>query len=320
MSDTLSIIQQPIKDHLDRFESFFANSISSESRIMGAMIGHVLGSRGKQMRPMLVFLSAALHGEINESTYIGGSLIEMLHSATLIHDDVIDEAYQRRGRWSFNTLWRSKKSVLMGDFLLAKAMKMAAETDNFHIIKEVTASLPEMTEGEIVQMVYSQKLNITEEAYYDIIHRKTATLLASAAAVGAISVGADSEGVATIRRFGEQLGMAFQIKDDILDYTKKGLTGKTPCNDLKERKITLPLLYVLGNADSSTRRKMLSNIRNLRIEVVRDFVLNNGGIEYAESKMQGFYNEAIAELDAYADGPVKNSLTLFAQYVMNRKK
>jgi len=274
---------------------------------------------------MLVFLTAKLHGNINDSTFMAATLIELLHSATLIHDDVVDETYQRRGIFSINALWKSKIAVLVGDFFLSKGLLIALDNDQIGTLKIVSNAVKEMSEGELLQIEKSRKLDITEEVYFDIIKKKTATLITACTKAGAYSVNATEEQIENMKVFGENLGIAFQIRDDLFDYESGTLIGKPTGNDIKEKKMTLPLIYALRNSTSSEKRKILNLIRrhnknDKKIKEIVQFVKDKGGIEYTENIMTDYSDKAINILNKYPDSEVKESLKELVKYTINRKK
>jgi octaprenyl-diphosphate synthase len=275
---------------------------------------------------MFVFLTAKmLNDEVRESTFTAASLIELLHTATLIHDDVVDEAYERRGFFSINALWKSKISVLIGDYLLSKGLLLAVEHNEYELLKIVSVAVREMSEGELLQTQKSRKLNITEEIYYDIIRKKTASLIAACTACGAKSSGADDSLVDKMWQFGESLGMAFQIKDDLLDYQNNGSIGKPSGNDIKEKKLTLPIIYALENSSLSEKKKILSIVKRhnkdkRKVQEVIDFVIAKGGIEYASQRMNEYKEKALDLLEEMPQNVSKEALKELADYVANRKK
>jgi octaprenyl-diphosphate synthase len=277
------------------------------------------------MRPLLVFLTARLNGEIVESTYIAATCIELLHTASLVHDDVVDDAHERRGSLSINALWNSKIAVLLGDYLLSTGMHICVEKSRYDMLEIISEAVKSMAEGELLQLQKARKLNIKEEDYYKIIISKTAALLSACTACGARSVSEDSETIQLMKDFGENIGIAFQIRDDILDYEGTGLTGKTVGNDIKEKKITLPLIHALEQSASSKKRHVLNIVKSKKKtkseigEVIR-FVIDYGGIEYAELKMNQYRDKALAILDSYPESEVKESLKEFVQYTTSRKK
>ncbi len=293
--------------------------------LLNIITNYILRRKGKQMRPMFVFLSAKLHGEIGESSYTAATLIEMLHTATLIHDDVVDDSLERRGFFSINALWKSKIAVLMGDYLLARGMLVAVENKEFELLEIVSGAVRDMSEGELLQIQKSRKLNITESEYFEIIRKKTATLIAACSACGTKSVGANGELVNKMKDFGENVGIAFQIKDDLFDYQKTGILGKPTGNDIKEKKITLPLIYSLANSESSEKRKILNlisrhNRNSLKVKEIIQFVQANGGIEYSVRKMNEYRDRALDILSQFPDNEAKNSLTALVHYTTSRDR
>jgi len=277
------------------------------------------------MRPLLVFLTAKLNGEIGESTFIAATCIELLHTASLVHDDVVDDAHERRGSLSINALWNSKIAVLLGDYLLSTGMHICVEKSRYDMLEIISEAVKSMAEGELLQLQKARKLNIKEEDYYKIIISKTAALLSACTATGARSVTEDPETIQLMKDFGENIGIAFQIRDDILDYEGTGLTGKTVGNDIKEKKITLPLIHALEQSANSKKRHILNIVKSRKktkseIGEVISFVMDYGGIEYAELKMNQYRDKALAILDSYPDSVVKDSLREFVQYTTSRKK
>jgi len=324
MSD-ISIIKAPITEEMKKFEPFFKEQLKSKIPLLDIITNYVLRRKGKQMRPMLVFLSAKLNGEITESSYISATLIELLHTATLIHDDVVDETYQRRGFFSINALWKSKIAVLVGDFFLSKGLSLSLDTDQIDVLKVVSNAVTEMSEGELIQIEKSRKLDITEEVYYDIIRKKTATLIAACTKAGALSVNANEEQISNMASFGENLGIAFQIKDDLFDYEQNGMIGKPTGNDIKEKKLTLPLIHALQKTDNKQRRKILTIIRRhhkneKKVQEIIAFVKANGGLEYANEEMEKYAQKAIDSLASYNDSEVKTALVKMVDYTLKRKK
>lgn len=321
----VDIIKRPIKEEMSKFEAYFRNSIKSKVPLLGIITNYIFRTKGKQMRPMLVFLSAKLHGEINEKTFVAASLIELLHTATLVHDDVVDESHMRRGLFSVNALWNNKVAVLVGDFFLSKGLLISVENNAFNLLRIVSEAVKEMSEGELLQIEKARKLDIIEEIYFEIIRKKTASLIASCSASGAESVGVNSEIVAKMKLFGEYLGIAFQIKDDILDYQATGLTGKPSGNDLREKKITLPLIYALKQVSLIEKRRIINIIKKhnnntAKIKEVVQFVKDKGGIEHSEQVMQDYKNKCIEILNYFPDNEAKESLKLFVEYSISRKK
>ena len=322
---TLAEIKKPIEKEFGQFEAYFKETMKSKVPLLSIITNYILRRKGKQMRPMLVFLSAQLHGKIEEPSFVAASMIELLHTATLIHDDVVDEANERRGAFSINALWRTKVAVLVGDYLLSRGLLIAVDKESYDTLKIVSNAVKEVSEGELLQIEKSRKLDITEDVYYEIIRQKTATLIAACTAAGAKSVGADNDTVEQMRLFGEYLGMAFQIKDDLFDYQKKGLIGKPIGNDIKEKKLTLPLIYVLERAEKKNRKKILKTISRYnhnrqKVDEIVDFVTKNGGLEYASKKMLEFKDKAIGVLDQFSENETRNALRALVEYTITRNK
>ncbi len=320
-----SSIKRPIKTEMERFEPFFNEQLKSKIPLLGIITNYILRRKGKQMRPMLVFLSAKLTGNISDASYVAATLIELLHTATLIHDDVVDETYQRRGFFSINALWKSKIAVLVGDYFLSRGLMLALDTDQIGILKVVSEAVKEMSEGELIQIEKSRKLDITEEVYYEIIKKKTATLIAACTTAGALSVEANEKKRTLMKEFGIYLGIAFQIKDDLFDYEKNDLIGKPTGNDIREKKMTLPLIHVLNNCEAKERKKMLSTIRrhhknDKKVAEVIEFVRKNGGIEYTHDKMIEYKNKALQVLDKFEHSEAKQSLIELVDFTTERKK
>jgi len=324
MALTLKDIQTPIAYEMTEFEKKFRDSMKSKVLLLDKIMTYIVKRKGKQMRPMFVFLSAGLSGMISESTYRGAALIELLHTATLVHDDVVDEAHYRRGFFSINALWKNKIAVLVGDYLLSRGLLLSVEYGDYDLLTIVSNAVREMSEGELLQMEKARKLDINEAVYYDIIRQKTASLIASCCAVGASSGGADSEVTEKMRLFGEKVGMAFQIKDDLFDYGTAEI-GKPLGIDIKEKKMTLPLIYALNHASLLERKKIIYKIRNHNdrkksVQYVIDYVKQSGGIEYAEEVMSRYYNEAQEILSAFQDSDYKESMGKLVQFTIYRKK
>jgi octaprenyl-diphosphate synthase len=320
----LAVIRRSIAAELKSFESDFNSILKSRIPLLNIITNYVIRRKGKQIRPMFVFLSAKLLGDINSSTYIAAALIEILHTATLIHDDVVDNSYERRGFLSINAIWKSKVAVLVGDYLLSRGMLLAVNNKQYELLNIVSRAVKEMSEGELLQIQKSRKLNLTEEQYYEIIRKKTATLIASCTACGAKSVSASDEVVDQMWKFGEYTGMAFQIKDDLLDYQDRSIIGKPTGNDIKEKKLTLPLIHVLSNNNKSDNKKILSIINNKNknsknIKEVIEFVEKNGGIEYSVSKMIEYRNKALDIICDYPDSEIKQSLVDLVDFAAARK-
>ncbi len=321
----LNQLKQVIKEEMQTFEPFFKARLKTDIALLDIITTYIIRRKGKQIRPMLVFLSARLNGTVTEATHVAASLIEILHTATLIHDDVVDETYQRRGFFSINALWKSKIAVLVGDFYLSKGLLTALDYDQVGVLKLVSQAVKAMSEGELLQIEKSRKLDITESIYFDIIRKKTASLLASCTASGALTSGADNDHVENMKLFGENLGIAFQIRDDLFDYERNGIIGKPTGNDLKEKKMTLPIIYVLNNATSSEKRELLRTIRkhhkeNTKIQKIISLVEEKGGLDYAREKMMEYKNRAIDCLTIYPDSDVKTSMIQLVDYVIERSK
>lgn len=322
---TIDEIKKPITEEMKAFEPKFRSSMASRVALLDRITHYIVKRKGKQIRPMLVFLSAKLHGEVNEATYLGASLIELMHTATLVHDDVVDDSNQRRGFWSINAIWKNKIAILVGDYLLSKVLLLAVEKEEYDLLKIVSTSVREMSEGELLQIEKARKLDITEDIYFDIIRQKTASLIASCCGVGSSSVGASKSEVEDMRQFGEWLGLAFQIKDDLFDFQLKNNTGKPSGIDIKEQKMTLPLIYALQVATSSEKSKVINIIKRhhnnpKKVQEVVEFVNNSGGIAYAEKRMEEYKEKAISFLSKHPNSPTKDSLLLLVDYVIHRSK
>lgn len=324
MSLNLKEIQAPIAQEMTDFEKTFRDSMKSNVLLLDKIMTYIVKRKGKQMRPMFVFLSAGVAGEINESTYRGAALIELLHTATLVHDDVVDDAHYRRGFFSINALWKNKIAVLVGDYLLSRGLLLSVDYGDLDLLKIVSHAVKEMSEGELLQMEKARKLDIDEDIYYEIIRQKTASLIASCCSVGACSSGADADTIEKMRLFGEKVGMAFQIKDDLFDYGTAEI-GKPLGIDIKEKKMTLPLIYALRNASMIEKKKVIFKIKNQghkskKVQEVIEFVKNSGGLEYAEEVMEKFYDEALDILQSFKESTFKNSLNGLVQYTIMREK
>jgi octaprenyl-diphosphate synthase len=321
----LARIKKPVEKEMAKFEAYFNKTLHTEIPLLKIILNYILRRKGKQMRPLLVFLTAKLNGIIGESTYVAATFIELLHTASLVHDDVVDDAHERRGALSINALWNSKIAVLVGDYMLSKGMLISVEKNRFDMLEIVSEAVKSMSEGELLQLQKSRKLNLTEKDYFRIIISKTAALLSACTACGAKSVSEDPVTIHLMKEFGENIGIAFQIRDDLLDYEGTGLTGKTVGNDIKERKITLPLIHALEQTTSSKKRHILGILKNSKktkseINEVINFVLEYGGMDYAELKMNQYRDKALAILDSYSDSDVKDSLKEFVHYTTSRKK
>lgn len=311
---------------MELFESKFRESMTSQVALLNRITYYIVNRKGKQMRPMFVFLTAKLlnDGEVNERTYRGASVIELIHTATLVHDDVVDESDKRRGFFSINALWKNKIAVLVGDYLLSKGLLLSIDNGDFDLLRIISVAVREMSEGELLQIEKARRLDITEEVYYDIIRQKTATLIAACCGLGACSVKPDSNDVETFRKFGELCGMAFQIKDDLFDYGEEKI-GKPTGIDIKEQKMTLPLIYALNNCSKKEKSWLINSIKNhnknrKRVKEVIAFVKNVGGLDYAVTKMLAFKDEALNLLNTYPKSDYKDALELMVNYVVERKK
>jgi octaprenyl-diphosphate synthase len=319
-------IKQPIAFEMELFEQKFRLSMSSKVALLNRITHYIVNRKGKQMRPMFVFLVAKMlnNGEVSERTYRGASVIELIHTASLVHDDVVDDSNRRRGFFSINALWKNKIAVLVGDYLLSKGMLVCIDNNDFDLLKIISVAVREIVEGELLQIEKARKLDITEDVYYEIIRQKTATLIAACCSLGAASVKPNSEEVDNMHKFGELIGLAFQIKDDLFDYGEEKI-GKPTGIDIKEQKMTLPLIYVLNHCSKKEHDWLINSIKNYnkdkkRVKKVIEFVKQNGGLEYAVSKMKEFQSQALIMLQNYPDSEFKNSLELMVNYVIDRKK
>lgn len=312
-----------INDELRIFESKFRDAVKSQSRKLDYMMRYIVKRKGKQLRPMFVLLSAKLCGQVTESSYRAASLVELLHTATLMHDDVVDDSMERRGFFSTYALWKAKATVLVGDYLLAKGLLLSLDNNDFRALQILSDAVRKMSEGELLQMQKARSLNLKEDIYYEIIKNKTASLLASACAVGAWSANNDELAVEKMKLFGEKTGMAFQIKDDLFDYASENV-GKPTGNDIKEKKLTLPLIYTLNKVDGSTRRKIIYIVKNNnrekeKVKWVIQQVERSGGIDYAKNKMNEFRDEALAILHQFPENPARQGLQDMVLFVTDRK-
>lgn len=324
MKPDLKQIQAPIATEMEEFEIKFRDFMKSKVKLLDHITNYIVRRKGKQMRPMFVFLTAGMCGGISESTYRGAALIELLHTATLVHDDVVDDSNYRRGFFSINALWKNKIAVLVGDYLLSRGLLLSVDNGDFDLLKIVSNAVREMSEGELLQMAKSRKLDITEDVYYTIIRQKTASLIASCCAVGASTSGATGEIIDKMRTFGEKIGMAFQIKDDLFDYGEDEI-GKPLGIDIKEKKMTLPLIYALNNASWLDKRKIIYLVRNKNedkksVNEVITFVKKSGGLAYANEAMNRYFDEAMLLLTEFPDSEYKHSLEGLVRYTIERKK
>lgn len=320
----LTDLQNPIKNELSDFNSFFKNELSSDKKLLDYALRFILSQKGKKIRPMLVLLSAKLSGLISERSFRGASLVELLHTATLVHDDVVDEAEKRRGLPSLNKIWGNKISVLVGDFLLSKGLMIAVSHNEFDFLKTITNTVKRMSEGELLQIYKAKKLDIDEEIYFKIISDKTASLFSTCCEIGAISATDNSEKITALKNYGEYLGISFQIKDDILDFIgKTKIFGKVQGGDIKEKKLTLPLIYALANSDSSKRKSIIKKIRSgnsANIKEIIDFVIESKGIEYSQKIALEYSGKAKNCLNIFEDSESKMSLIKLVDYVIDREK
>ena len=310
---------------MNLFENKFKKSLKTTVPLLDKIMHYIIKRKGKQMRPMFVFLCAKLFGETKESAYTAASLIELLHTATLVHDDVIDESNFRRGVFSINALWKNKISVLVGDFLLSRGLLLAVEKNEFELLKIVSHAVKDMSEGELLQIEKTRKLNITEEVYYEIIRKKTAALISACCAAGASSSKTNSENISQMKIFGEKVGIAFQIKDDLFDYTQSPLIGKPTGLDIREKKMTLPLIYTLNQVNKQEKSFIINTIKNdsknsKKVEQIINLVKENKGLEFAENKMNEYYSESIKILEKFDDNEAKDSLKKLVEFVVKRKK
>ena len=319
-------IKDPIYEEMERFEQKFSDSMSSKVALLNRITHFIVNRKGKQMRPMFVFLTAKLlgGGKVTERTYRGASVIELIHTATLVHDDVVDDSNQRRGFFSINALWKNKIAVLVGDYLLSKGLLLCIHKEDFDLLKIISVAVREMSEGELLQIEKARNLDITEEIYFEIIRQKTATLLAACCAMGAQSVSDNKEAVELMRIFGELLGMAFQIKDDLFDYGETKI-GKPTGIDIKEQKMTLPLIYTLNNVSSKERKWLIHSVKKYntdkkRVKEVIQLVKDSGGLDYAQKRMETYRTEALDILMTFPKNAYRDSLELMVNYVITRKQ
>lgn len=320
----IDLIKRPITQELDLFETKFREAMKSNVPLLDTIMTYIVKRKGKQVRPMFVFFSAKLFNGINDSTYRAASLVELLHTATLVHDDVVDDSDERRGFFSINALWKNKIAVLVGDYLLSKGLLLSVKNKDYHLLEIVSESVEAMSEGELLQIEKTRNLNLSEDVYYDIIRKKTASLIASCCAIGAASAGANADQIEQMRLFGEKIGIAFQMKDDLLDYGDSDI-GKPTGIDLKEKKLTLPIIYTINNADRSTRNFIINTIKNhnnnkTKVAEVIKYVNEHDGIAYTRNAMERHKNEALTLLNNVSESPYKDNLRELVAYVINRTK
>ncbi|RFM26044.1 polyprenyl synthetase family protein [Deminuibacter soli] len=318
----MELARKVISSELAQFEIHFRDAVKSRIPLLDRIMQYLVRRKGKQMRPMFIFLSARLGGPVNDATYRAASLVELLHTATLVHDDVVDESMERRGFFSINALWKNKVAVLVGDYLLSKGLLLSLDNEDFKVLQILSQAVKMMSEGELLQMEKSRKLNLDETIYFDIIRGKTASLLASACAAGAYTTFNDITNTEKMRLFGEKVGMAFQIKDDLFDYGSEKI-GKPTGNDIKEKKLTLPLIYTLNNCDSVLRRKLIyiiknENTRKDKVKFVIDAVQDAGGMAYATQKMLQYKAEALTVLHEFEDTEARRALEELVTYTTDR--
>ncbi|NRF38963.1 polyprenyl synthetase family protein [Pedobacter foliorum] len=317
-------IKLPIANDIDVFEEKFKASMHSDAPLLDRITHYIVKRKGKQIRPMFVFFAAKLCGGIIESTHRGAALVELLHTATLVHDDVVDNAYERRGFFSINALWKNKIAVLVGDYLLAKGLLLSVNNGEFRLLQIVSEAVKQMSEGELLQIEKVRRMDISEALYFDVIRQKTASLIASCCACGAASAGADDETIEKMRLFGEKVGIAFQIKDDTFDFGTDDV-GKPLGIDIKEKKVTLPLIYALNRAEKAERKRMINLVKNheddpKKIQEIIDFVNANEGVHYANQKMIQYQQEAFDILHSFEPGDARTGLEQLVRYTTERKK
>lgn len=324
MANTVEEIKRPINEEMKLFEQKFYESMQSKVPLLDKVTRFIVTTKGKQMRPMFVFLCAKLIGDVNEKTYRGASMIELIHTATLVHDDVVDESFKRRNFFSINALWKNKIAVLVGDFLLSKAVLLSTDYKDYDLLSVISRTIREMSEGELLQLEKARKLDITEDVYYEIIRQKTATLIAACCEIGALSNDADEVLAKKMMEFGTYTGMAFQIKDDLFDYLSSNVIGKPVGIDIKEQKMTLPLIHTLKIANEKDRKYYFNTIKRYnndqkRVKELINFVKSSGGLEYAIKVMKDFQQKAKDILNEFPDSEPKRSLLIMLDYVIERK-
>jgi len=321
----VSEIKKTIKDEMSMFEQKFKQSLQSKVPLLDRIMHYIIKRKGKQMRPMFVFLSCKLFGEVNDKSYRAASLIELLHTATLVHDDVVDEANLRRGFFSVNALWKNKIAVLVGDFLLSKGLLLSIENKDFDLLKIVSSAVKDMSEGELLQIEKARKLDIEESVYFEIIKKKTAVLISSCCACGASSMNQSEETINKLHLFGEKVGIAFQIKDDLFDYTQSSLIGKPTGIDIREQKMTLPLIYTLNTVDKKTKNYIINIVKNhhkddKKVAELVNLVKEKGGLDYATNIMKSYQEDSLKILSEFPENEARKSLKLLVEYVINRQK
>ncbi len=318
----LEEIKAPIAKELDLFETKFREAMKSSVPLLDTIMSYIIKRKGKQIRPIFVFFSAKLFNGVSETTHRGASLVELLHTATLVHDDVVDDSDERRGFFSINALWKNKIAVLVGDYLLSRGLLLSVQNKDYNLLEIVSNAVKEMSEGELLQIEKTRNLNLSEEVYYDIIRKKTASLIASCCAIGAASAGATQEQIEQMRLFGEKIGMAFQMKDDLMDYGDEDI-GKPRGIDLKEKKLTLPIIYTLNQAEPAVKRKIINTIKNhhnnkSKVAEVVDYVNAHNGIAYTKQTMNKFKEEALAIIDKLPESEVKPNVRRLVEFIIDR--
>jgi octaprenyl-diphosphate synthase len=321
---SINEIKKPIAADIDAFEERFKTSMQSSVPLLDRITHYIVKRKGKQIRPMFVFFSASICGGINDSTHRGAALVELLHTATLVHDDVVDNSYQRRGFFSINALWKNKIAVLVGDYLLSKGLLLSIDNGDFKLLKIVSEAVKQMSEGELLQIEKVRRMDVDEPVYYEVIRQKTASLIASCCACGAASAGADDETIEKMRLFGEKIGIAFQIKDDMFDFGTDDV-GKPLGIDIKEKKVTLPLIYSLNNTGSSERKRIINLVKNhnddpKKIGQIINFVNETGGLQYAETQMKIYQEEAFKILNTFPEGDSRRGLEQLVRFTTERNK
>lgn len=317
-------IMAPVSEEMSEFETRFRASMKSKVPLLDKVTHYIIKRKGKQMRPMFIFLTAKMLGKINDKTYDAATLVELLHTATLVHDDVVDDANERRGFFSVNALWKNKIAVLVGDYMLSKVLLLSIENNNQNLLEVVARAVREMSEGELLQIEKARKLDITEEVYYEVIRQKTASLISTCCEAGALSVDRTDESD-NMRKFGELIGLAFQLKDDIFDYGEPGNIGKPTGLDIRERKMTLPLIYVINNSTPEIRKELINIVKNhnenpKKVKRAIQLVIDNGGIDYAHKKMLEFKDQALELIKNIPDSDAKTSILGLVEYTTTRKK
>lgn len=319
-------ISKPIAHHIEDFNGFFKSTMKSNVALLDLIVRYILRQRGKRVRPMLVFLAAEICGGVSRRSYVGAAMVELLHTATLVHDDVVDQSDERRGMASINAVWKNKIAILIGDYLLSRGLLVAVDNDEFQFLKITSTAVRRMSEGELLQMQKSRQLNIDEPTYLKVISDKTASLISTCCEIGAVSATDDPEKRAALKDYGELVGNAFQIRDDVLDYiSREGILGKPVAHDIRDKKITLPFIYALSTVSKKEAKEIISRVKNKKIsnEEVQNIVLfvkEKGGIEYAERRAHEMVEEAKAKLTIFPDSPFKKALTDFAHFVVERAK